>query len=153
MVRRTWPTRARSGPHPYRPTVPRASDDAGQSIVETALTVPIVLILLIAAFDGSRGLLAGTVIQSAVLAGAQYGALSAANATDTSGIATAVRNEVVLPQASSTNPTISSSTATDSDGETRVTVTATFTMTALLPYPGLPSTFVITRSAVLQVRR
>lgn len=133
--------------------MPRPSDEAGQSIVETALIVPILLILLIASFDGSRALLTATVIQSAVLAGAQYGALSPTNATDASGIAGAVRTEVVLPQASSTNPSVTSSTATDAQGETRVTVSATFTMTALLPYPGLPSTFQITRSAVLQVRR
>lgn len=128
-------------------------DERGQSIVETALIVPILLILLVGSFDGSRALLAASVIQSAVLAGAQYGALSAANAADASGIASAVRQEVTLPQASGSNPAVSSSTATDAQGETQVTVTATFTMTALLPYPGIPGTFSVTRKAVVQVRR
>lgn len=128
-------------------------DQDGQSIVETALLLPMLLILLIGAFDGARALLAATVIQSAVLAGAQYGALSAANAADASGIASAVRQEVVLPQASGSNPTVSSSTTTDAQGETQITVSATFTMTVLLPYPGLPSTFSVTRSAATQVQR
>lgn len=125
----------------------------GQAIVETALMVPVLLIVLIASFDGARALLAASVIQSAALAGAQYGALSSSNATDTSGIESAVRAEVVLPQATGTNPTVSSSTATDAQGETQLTVSATFTMTALLPYPGLPSTFTVARKAVVQVHR
>lgn len=125
----------------------------GQAIVETALILPVLLIILIASFDGARALLTGSVIQSAALAGAQYGALSSSNASDTSGIASAVRAEVVLPQASGTNPAVTSSTATDTQGETQLTVSATFTMTALLPYPGLPSTFIITRKAVIQVQR
>lgn len=132
---------------------PAVREARGQAMVETALIVPVLLIVLIASLDGSRALLAGSVIQSAAFAGAQYGALSSANASDTSGIASAVRGEVVLPQATSSNPTVSSSTATDAQGETQVTVSATFTMTALLPYPGLPRTFVITRKAVLQVHR
>ncbi len=125
----------------------------GQSIVETALLVPVLLIMLIASFDASRALLAGSVIQSAALAGAEYGELSPANANDASGIASAVRAEVTLPQATSTNPTVSSSTTTDAQGETQLTVSATFTMTALLPYPGLPSSFTVTRRAVMQVQR
>lgn len=137
----------------YARRVSGGAGERGQSMVETALTVPILLILLIASFDAARALLAATVIQSAALAGAQYGALSPTNATDTSGIASGVRAEVVLPQASPTNPTVTSSTTTDAQGETQLTVTATFTMTALLPYPGLPSTFVVTRKAVVQVHR
>ena len=128
-------------------------EDRGQSIVETALVLPLALVVLIGAFDGARALLTTEVLQTAALAGAQYGALSAASSSDTAGIAAAVRAEVVLPQASPTNPTIASSTATDAQGERQVTVQATFTQTALLPYPGLPSTFTITRSATLQVRR
>lgn len=130
-----------------------AQDDGGQSIVETALLLPILLIMLIASLDASRALLSATVIQSATLAGAQYGALSATNATNTSAIESAVRAEVLLPQASGTNPAVTSSTTTDAQDETQLTVSATFTMTALLPYPGLPSTFVVTRKAVMQVRR
>lgn len=131
----------------------RWRQEGGQGIVETALIVPVLLIALIASFDASRALLASSVVQSAVLAGAQFGALSSSNAADTSGIASAVRAEVVLPQATSTNPTVSSSTATDAQSETQLTVSATFTMTALLPYPGLPSTFTVTRTAVVQVHR
>ncbi len=125
----------------------------GQAIVETALILPVLLIVLIASFDGARALLAGSVIQSAAQAGAQYGALSSSNAADASGIASTVRAEVVLPQATGTNPTVTSSTGTDAQGETQLTVSATYTMTALLPYPGLPSTFTITRRAVVQVQR
>lgn len=127
--------------------------ERGQSIVEVALALPMLLVMLIGTFDGVRALLAAVVLQSAVLAGAQYGALSPANAADTAGIEEATRDEVVLPQASLTNPTVTAATATDGQGELRITVTATFTQTVLLPYPGLPDRFTITRSATLQVRR
>lgn len=127
--------------------------ERGQSIVEVALALPVLLVVLIGTFDGVRALLAAVVLQSAVLAGAQYGALSPTNAADTAGIEDATRDEVALPQASATNPTVGTTTATDGQGELRITVTATFTQTVLLPYPGLPDRFTITRSAALQVRR
>ncbi len=125
----------------------------GQSLVETALALPILAVVLVGAVDAARVLLGGVVMQTAVLAGAQYGALSPASASDTAGIASAVRNEVRLPQAGATNPTVTSATSKDANGELRVSVSATFTMTTLFNYPGLPSTVSIARAATQQVRR
>lgn len=115
--------------------------------------VPVLLIALLGAFDVSRALLATTVMQSAVLAGADYGALSVNNANDPAGIAAAVRTEAALPGASATNPSVSSTMTTDAQGEKQLTVSATFTLTPVLSYPGLPTTFAITRTAVAQVKR
>ena len=127
--------------------------ERGQSLVETSLSVPLLALLLVGAYEGARLLLAGIVLQTAALAGAEYGALSAANAADSAGIASAVRGEVSLPQAGPTNPVVVSTTARDANDELVVTVRGTFTLTTLVPYPGVPRTFVISRSATLQVRR
>ncbi len=128
-------------------------DEAGQSLVEVSLSAPLLVTLLVGMYEGTRMLLAAIVLQTGTLAGAQYGALSPTNSTDTAGIATAVQNEVTLAQASPTNPVITSSTATDTNAETFVTVQGTFTVRTLFAYPGLPNSFVITRSATLRVRR
>lgn len=130
-----------------------ARSELGQSIVEIALSVPVLLVLLIGALDGARALLATVVLTSAAMAGAQHGALSSANAADSAGIAGVVREEAASIGATSTNPTVATSTGTDAYGEKYVSVTATFTWTSLVAYPGLPSSVLITRSATLQVRR
>lgn len=122
-------------------------------MVETALVLPVLLIALLGVFDLSRALLATTVMQSAVQAGADYGALSETNAADSAAIAVAVRTEAALSGASATNPSVTSATATDAQGDTQLTVRATFTLTPVVAYPGLPPTFAITRTAVAQVRR
>ncbi len=131
---------------------PIVSNQAGQSIVETALALPVMLVVLIGTFEGVRLLLATIALSSGVLAGAEYGALSSTNAADTTGIATAVRNETTPIGGTSTNPTVTSSTGTDGNGETVLTVSATYAWSSLYQYPGLPQSVSITRSAVMQVR-
>lgn len=130
-----------------------AASEAGQSIVEIALSIPVLLVLLIGTLEGARALLATVVLTSAVAAGAQYGALSSANASDSTGIAAAVRTEAGSIGATPSNPVVTGSTGTDGYGEKYVAVTATFTWSSLFAYPGLPRSLAITRSATLQVRR
>lgn len=127
--------------------------DRGQSIVETALSVPLLAAMLVGTLEASRLLLATVALTSGVLAGAQYGALSSTSAADTTGIATAVRSETTPIGGTSSNPTVTSSTATDGNGETYVTVSSTYSWSSLFKFPGLPQTVSITRSAVTQVRR
>lgn len=130
-----------------------AADDGGQSLVETALSVPIMAFALIGTFEGVRILLATVALTSGVLAGAEYGALSAANAADTTGIAAAVRSEMTPIGGTSANPSVTSATGTDATGETYVTVNATYAWSSLLAYPGVPRSFSLSRSAVMLVRR
>lgn len=135
--------------------VPRDSSesDAGQSLVETALALPILATMLIGATEGARLLLAVIALTGGVMAGAQYGALSTSFAGDAAGIASAVRAETAPIGGTATNPTVTANSGTDGAGETYVRVAATYTWRSLFSYPGLPSTVAITRTAVLQVRR
>ncbi len=127
-------------------------DDAGQSVVETALTLPIMAVMLIGTLEGVRVLLATIAVTSGVLAGAEYGGLGPASATDAAGIAAAVRNETTPIGGTATNPAVTSTTGTDASGETFVSVSATYAWSSLLAYPGLPRSVSITRSAVMPVR-
>lgn len=124
-----------------------------QAIVETALVLPFAVLLLIGVYEVSRVFHAAIVMQTAVQAGAQYGALSTTAAHDTAGIDAAVRAEVNLQQAGPTNPVVTSSVGTDGNGEELVTVRATFTVTTIFDYPGIPRTFAVGRVAALQVHR
>lgn len=128
-------------------------EHGGQSLVETALAVPILAALLLGTFEGTRALYTTLILQSAVHAGAQYGSLSTANSQNTAAIDAAVRAEMQVPQASSSNPSLTTSTSTDANGESRLTVSGTFTLTTLFKLPGLPSSFSIGRSAAVQVQR
>ncbi len=130
-----------------------ASSQDGQSVVETALFLPLLALVLLGVADGARLLLAGVTLQTAVMAGAQYGALSPQNAVDSVGIDAAVRNEMRFPQAGASNPGVSSATATDASGELRVSVNGAFTLTTIFAYPGLPQSFTFSRVATVQVRR
>lgn len=130
-----------------------ARAEEGQSVVETALSLPLLILVLLGVADGARLLLAGVVLQTAVMAGAQYGALSPQSATDFPGIDAAVRNEMRFPQAGPNNPAITLATSTDANGELRVNVYGTFTLTTIFGYPGLPQSFTLSRAATLQVRR
>lgn len=126
--------------------------DRGQSLVETALALPVLCVTLIGALEGVRLLVAAMVLSSAAAAGAGYGAQSATQAADAAGIAAAVQQERTDAGQPGT-ASVTSSASTDPDGETVVTVVATYTWTTLLTYPGLPRTVAITRTAALQVRR
>ena len=128
--------------------------EAGQAVVELALSLPIFVGILVGGLETSRSLLATVGMTSAILAGAQYGALSVTAAADTAGIASAVRAEAArIPGATPSNPSVTSSIGTDSDGRTYVTMSGTFNLTTLFQYPGLPQSYTITRLATLQVRR
>ena len=129
------------------------SGDAGQSIVETALVLPFLLVLIIGTVEAARLLLATIALTTAVTAGAQYGALYPENASDTAGIDAAVRTELAIAGATATNPVVTSTTGEDDEDERYVRVQATFTWTSLVAYPGLPRSVDFTRAALLQVHR
>lgn len=127
-------------------------DGEGQSVVEMALTLPVLLVTLLGAFEGVRMLAATVALSTAVLAGAQFGAQSAATSADTAGIVAAVQQELTLAGQTGT-VTVTSSTTTDADGEKLVSVSASYAWRSLLAYPALPQAVTIARSATLQVRR
>src|SRR5690349_10309874 len=67
--------------------------DAGQALVELALTVPLLVLILLGAAEFSRLAYAAVEVANAAKAGVQYAAYSRANAASASSIRTAAANE------------------------------------------------------------
>jgi Flp pilus assembly protein TadG len=68
-------------------------DDAGQSLVELALILPVFVLLILGAVEFGELAYAAIVVSDAARAGVQYGAQSAATAADTAGMVAAAMND------------------------------------------------------------
>jgi Flp pilus assembly protein TadG len=131
----------------------RAHEDGG-SVIETALLMPLLLLLLVGAVDYGRGFFAAIEVSSAAEAGALYGTL---NSTDTAGMiamakldakdipgltATAVYGcECSDNSASSANCAVALTCG--ANVVTYVEVATTATYVPILRYPGIPTSFAL----------
>lgn len=71
----------------------RSFSSVGQSVLELAIVLPVLLLLLLAAGDFGRALYVSAVVQSAARAGAQYGSQSVITAADSAGMVTAAKDD------------------------------------------------------------
>lgn len=136
------------------------SGEAGQALVETALTVSLFLVLLIGAAEFARLAFAAIEVANAAEAGAAYGAQNGSTANDTTGIQTAAKNDA----SNLTSMTATASTSfICSDGmastglntdcpnshiEEIITVNTQATVNPLLYVPGLPKTYRVRGKAI-----
>lgn len=134
----------------------------GQSLVELALLLPVLLLLVIGVADFARAFYMSIEVQDAARAGAQYGLT---NSSDTTGMQTAATNDA---------PDVSGMTATAtygcicSDGSgasvhcntpptcpantqevNYVQVNTSATYTTFFPWPKIPSSFPLSGQAIL----
>lgn len=141
----------------------------GQSAVELAFIVPVLLLLLLVVIDFGRVFFVAVGVHNAARAGAQYGSYSLTNAGDFAGItAAATTDGGTLPSFSVTNasqctcktktpqtpPLCTAATgdcSTDPDAAF-VEVDTQATFNTLLDYPGIPSSTMLTGKAVMQVQ-
>lgn len=139
------------------------NDRAGTSIVETAILLPAMLLLCCGTMDFARVVYAGIEIASAARAGVQYGALTPGNSGDTSGMAQAALTDAAdlgsTVTASASNFCTCSGATVDCTStcsgiapEGYVSVTANYTFNSLLPYPGIPQTVLLSRTAKMRVQ-
>jgi Flp pilus assembly protein TadG len=150
----------------------------GQSSVELALVVSLVLVpLLVAIIDGGRMFFTYLQVIEAARAGAQYGSQSLATANDNagmktyaangapsiSGLTTSATNYCCCPGSGSTCTQFGNSTATTNTQSCGVAppctdwrryeqVTATASFSTILRYPGLPSTMNFSSQALFRSR-
>ena len=147
--------------------------EAGAAAVELAVALPLLAIMLVGAIDFSRGFRTAMIVMNAARAGALYGTHSVTNSADTTGMqnaATAVLTANSLPGGgsvvatrmcqcasdagvfSATSPanTCSASCTGGTHMVVSVTVSATRTFSMVNPFPGLPSSVVITRSSTMR---
>ena len=72
---------------------PTANREAGQSLVEVALIMSVLIVMLSGLVDLGRWIYVGMEVSSAARAGAQYGSTNRITAADTAGITQAATND------------------------------------------------------------
>jgi Flp pilus assembly protein TadG len=136
----------------------------GQSAVELAITVPILVLLLVGA-DFGRVFYMSTGVNNAARAGAQYGSQTVITAADSSGMITAAKadgsNFANLTATASqctcaTSNTVAacpSSYCTNSPQATFVEVDTRSVFQTLVNYPGIPTSTTLLGKAIMQVQQ
>jgi Flp pilus assembly protein TadG len=137
-------------------------EESGQSLIEVAVSLPLLLTLLIGSAEFARLAYAAIEVSNAAKAGVQYGAQNSVTAGDTAGIQTAASNEAANLQ----NVTATGSKAyTCTDGsaysaatqcpssfvETTLTVTTSTTYDPLIHLPGFPGSMTLRGHAAQKV--
>lgn len=125
----------------------------GQSLIELALVVPVLIVVLLGIAEFSRLWYAYITVDNAARVGAQYGAQSREAARDVAGIEAAVREEIAtLFDVTPSNPSVYVLNGTDPYGYAFVSVTVTYFFHPLLPVPGIPSSLNLTKTSIMRVR-
>lgn len=145
----------------------RGYEGRGQSMLELALTLPVLLVLLVVALDFARMFNMSMAVTDAARAGAQWGAQNHAAGANVLGMEQAACNSMVdFPCTPGTNTSASSFcqcagssgtiSCTSPGGCANVlnfvTVTATATFATVVGYPGLPSSVPLTATVTMQVQ-
>ncbi len=138
----------------------------GQSSVELALMLPILVLLLLIGMDFGRMLYAAIEVSNAARAGAQYGAQSLITAADSAGMqaaAVADGSNVSGLTATATQCTCAAGSLVPTcsagydcstySSATFVTVNTSATFTTFATYPGLPSPVPLSGRAIMQVQQ
>ena len=140
--------------------IPFASDEAGQSLVEAALSISLLIGIVVGAAEMARVAYAAIEVANAAHAGAQYGAQSGYTASDTTGIATAASREAANLTTLTTTSSYacscsdgSSSTCANTDCASShlvqtLTVNTQVTINPVIHIPGLPTTYTLKGKAV-----
>ena len=145
----------------YRGLLTRlCKSNAGQSLIEVALSVSIFAVLLVGAAEFGTVLYVAIEVSDAARDGAVYGAQNGSTASDTTGIATAAANGAAnlsgLTTTSSYSCSCSDGTSStcavgdcaNSHIEETVTVNTQMSFTPVFHLPGTPSTFTLKGKAV-----
>lgn len=155
----------------------RRRNEAGQALVETALTLPLLLMLLIGAAELTRVIYISVEVANAAEAGAAYGSQNGGTAADTAGIQKAAQNDAydvftstgvqVLANSSiscecepadSTGTPISVSctdnttcSSSNLSMETTLLVSTSASVTPMIHIPGLPAAYKLQGQSVQKV--
>jgi Flp pilus assembly protein TadG len=139
-------------------------NDDGGPLVETALTMPILIMLVIGPVELARVAYGAIECANAARAAASYGMQNSITVSDTTGIQTVASNDAAnIAGVLTTSPSISyicsdgsASTGLNTDCSTSqiekvLTVTTSATLPALIQLPGLPKSYTVHGLAVQKV--
>ena len=139
--------------------------ERGQSTVELAVVVPVLLILLLAAADFGRIFYMSIEVMSAARAGAQYGSQTVITAADSAGMIAAAKadgSNLASFSATASQCTCASSTTvtscpssycTSAPQATFVEVDTQSLFRTLMSYPGIPSSTTLSSKTIMQVQQ
>ncbi len=132
----------------------------GQSLVELALVLPVLLLLMVGTIEIGRFSYYSILVSNAARAGAQYGAQSLTTSADSAGIQTAAKNDG-LATLTVTTTQLCGCSAPGLGGcpaggfcanpLVYVEVTAKGTFASLFSYPGLPPSLTLTSTVKMRV--
>jgi Flp pilus assembly protein TadG len=137
----------------------------GQSAVELAVAVPLLLLLLLAGTDFGRIFYMSSGVASAARAGAQYGSQSVITAANAAGMVAAAKTDgsnVTAMTATASQCTCATSSTvtacpsgycTNAPQATFVTVQTSVVFQTLVAYPGIPSSTTLAGKAIMQVQQ
>jgi Flp pilus assembly protein TadG len=145
--------------------------ETGSALVELAVALPVLVLLLIGTIDFARAFYQAIELTNAARAGAQFGAKNLGTGTNDDAMRAVARNAVNLTgltadashvcqcaQIDGTFPDTVSCTAdpavvcpSPKFRVITVTVTTSKNFTTIAPYPGIPRTLTIQRTAVMRV--
>jgi Flp pilus assembly protein TadG len=142
-------------------------EDAGQALVELALTMPLLVLLLIGSAELGRLAYYAIEVSNAARAGVAYGAQNHVTASDLPGMRTAAQNDagnITLATTTATNSCACSNAYTTTSacittfscsGTNRiieyVQVKTTATVAPMFKYPGVSKTYTLNGQAVMRV--
>jgi Flp pilus assembly protein TadG len=144
----------------------KSGSHAGQSIIEFAIVLPLLLLIFLGAVDFGRAVYLAVEVANAARAGAQYGAQSQTTAANTTQMAQAARDDAsdissmmtVTPtrfcecaSAPGTPVACSGSSCSGSRLIMYVRVVTSVTYSPWFPYPGIPSSTPISATSVMRV--
>ena len=138
---------------------------SGQTSLELAIIIPVLLTLLVIAADFGRLFYVSVSVQNAARAGAQYGAQTVVTAADLAGMKSEAKQDGVnitnltvtatqcTCQTSTTVTACAASYCTASPQATYVNVGTQSIFSTILNYPGIPSPTTVSGTAIMQVEQ
>jgi len=147
----------------HRPA--RRAAESGQTILEVALLIPVLLLLAVGIIEIGRYAYFSILVANAARAGAQYGAQSLATAADTAGIQTAAKNDgqnlagltvTSQQECGCTGSSIGSSCPATSCSSPNhplvyVEVSTSGKFNSLFKYPGIPTSITVNSTELMRV--
>ena len=146
----------------YDPPTNRTGEK-GSAFIELGLFFPVLLLILIGAIDFARVFYASIALTNGAEVGAIYGSRSVAKSSDTTGMSAAATTDTQdLSGVTATaqqyckcgngSSQACSISCVASTKHYYVSVQTAYTFTTLFPYPGIPSSVAMTRTAVMRAQ-
>jgi Flp pilus assembly protein TadG len=121
----------------------------GQSLVEFALVLPILVLILAISADFGRAFSAYIAVGGAAREGAAFGMMSTANSANQTGIRNAALADA--PTIWGVAPSVTSSTGTDANNYQFVQVRVTYTFSPIMRIPPIPNSINMSRTVRMRV--